>query len=589
MPVQNRTGRDDHAYMECRIRDIHLQGDLNENDGLKSGTLQGQVQLSCIPETGVRLVVEIRVAGGDPMKAQLLRRVFAVTDSVLSFSLPVTGVRRWSAETPVLYEVQLHLTDSGGRGAEVITQQVGFRKIRMEQGVLLVNDRRVRVNGISLPPAVSGQPHESMLQEVRLMKQYNINAVRVQGAVDPYLDMLFDQYGLYVVTDSCCGWQWGDVFSPEGRPLAAAGEMKQLYQSIITTLAAGPKGAPGVGIRVSNDHFFRDLSNVVLEWQVLVNGVPGQRGTVPLLTIGAQQSGVIRLPVKMPVVPGEVLLNITHRLKKAEGLLPSGHVTAVGQLQLRADNTNDILVHPAGELSFTDEGGAFTIAAAATGLNIQFNKQSGWLQHFVVGGRSLLEDSSGLSTSLWKEGVTEPKLQLFSTSTATDIVVVRADYLLPETFCALHVHYTVNARGEIQVEQVLEVDSAQLGSAGASFSPPMLPGFGMQWSLPAGYDSIAYYGRGPQENNMQRPNGTLAGIYRQVVDQPSGGRAGIRWWKITDRQGHGMQVTADSTLLSISASHYTDNVPRARTSVHIDLRQNAPYGNYHYMYKVTPL
>jgi hypothetical protein len=234
-------------------------------------------------------------------------------------------------------------------------------------------------------------------------------------------------------------------------------------------------------------------------------------------------------------------------------------------------------VHPAGELTFTDEGGAFTISALPSGLNVQFNKQTGLLQHFVIGGRSLLEDSLFLSPGLWNEPAREPKLQLFSTSTATDIVVVRADYQIPETFCALHVHYTVNAKGEMQVEQVLEVDSAQLSVAGDTFSHPLLPRFGMRWFLPAGYDSIAYYGPGLQEQAV--------GIYRQIVDQPSGVRTGIRWWKINGGQGHGMQLTADSSQLSIGATRLADG---AKTRLNIDQRLDAPYGNYHYIYKMTP-
>jgi beta-galactosidase len=277
---------------------------------------------------------------------------------------------------------------------------------------------------------------------------------------------------------------------------------------------------------------------------------------------------------------------------------------------------------------------------------MQFNKQTGWLQHYVVGGRSLLEDTLGLTAnfwrsptnydysyslplqlSAWKRATREPRLQLFSTSTSTDFVIVRADYLLPEVKCLLHVHYTVNARGEMQVEEVLEVDSTQVDTVGTGQGPggsPMLPRMGMKWFLPAGYDSVTYYGRGPWENYADRCDGSFVGVYRQTVEellfpyarpQECGNRTDVRWWKITDKQGlHGFMIAADSALLSISALHYfgddlddgdslqrrrmSDLPPRPQVQLNIDHRQmglsgmkpyRLPFGNYHYIYKVTPL
>jgi beta-galactosidase len=648
MPVEDKSREMGVARAAPRIAHFQLQAEVD--DGFRNGVLRGEMQLGSRPEAGMKVMIEVKVADGGQGKTvtPTLRHMFAVTDSMLSFSSPVPGVRLWSAETPVLYDVQVRLTDSAGAGVEVITRQVAFRRISVLDSMLLVNNRRVRIKGISLawPDTVSGQAVSkgSMLEAIRRMKFYNINTVRApHRSFDTDWYALCDQYGLYVVDEANAGLaEDPGIFAQEQHIAPAVGEIKHAYQPVITTLpgpSAASKTLPGFAIRIFNDHSFRDLSHLSLEWKVLVNGVQGQRGVVPMLTVGAQRSGVVRLPVRIPAGAGEVLLDVVYRLKKAEGLLPAGHIVAMDQLPLRPSYAGDIAVHPAGELIFTDEGGTFTISAPATGLHIQFNKQSGWLQHYVVGDRSLLEDTLGLSANFWraptprdyaaglpqqlspwKAAMQEPKLQLFSTSTAADIVVVRADYFLPETFCALHVHYTVNSKGEMQVEQILEVDSAQLSSAGGSFRNPMLPRFGMRWFLPAGYDSVTYYGRGPQENYEDRCRGAMAGIHRQSVDQQffpyappqeCGTRTGIRWWKITGQQGHGLQLTADSTLLSVSALHYFDTdldngdslqqrkaaglKPRPQTQLNIDLRQmgveggfQLPYGNYHYIYKVTP-
>jgi beta-galactosidase/beta-glucuronidase len=619
---------------------VHVGLQTEVDDGLKNGVVRGEVQLSGRPEPGRKVMTEVRIAANGRMKvvSPPLRRAFAVTDSLLSFSAPVAGIRLWSAETPVVYDVQVRLTDSSGAGAAIVTRQVAFRRISFQDSMLLVNNHRVRIKGISLawPDSVSGQTvsERSMLEAIRRLKTNNINTVRApHRSYDAAWYALCDQYGLYVVDDANTGLAEDPGIFSQVLPLASAvGEIKQAYQPVLTSLpapSAASRSLPGVAIRIFNDHAFRDLSHLSLEWKVLVNGVPGQRGIVPMLNVGAQQSALVRLPARTPAGTGEILLDLAYRLKKDEGLLPAGHIVAMDQLPLRQPYAGDIAVHPAGELTFTDEGGTFSVSAPATSLHIQFNKQSGWLQHYVVGDRSLLEDTLGLSAnfwrtptmrdyaaklpqqlSAWKEATREPKLQLFSTSTATDIVVVRADYFLPETFCSLHVHYTINAKGEMQVEQILEVDSAQLSGAGGSFTYPMLPRFGMRWFLPAGYDSVAYYGRGPQENYEDRCRGAFAGIHRQSVEE-CGTRTGVRWWKIIDQQGHGLLLTADSTLLSVSALHYYDTdldngdsvrqrpagvlKPRPQTQLNIDLRQmgiaggyQLPFGNYHYIYKVTP-
>lgn len=253
-------------------------------------------------------------------------------------------------------------------------------------------------------------------------------------------------------------------------------------------------------------------------------------------------------------------------------------IVARDQLRLR-EYVNDLSIHPAGELSFTDEGGTFTITSPATALNMQFNKQTGWLQHFAIGGRLLAEDSSGLVTDLGQSPspAQEPRLQLFSTSTSTELAVVKADYLIPETSFLLHARYTVNAKGEMQVEQILEVDTTQprdttAGQAVVKY-PPL---FGMKWMLPAGMDSILYYGAVPVTDSCLR---TRAGLVRLRADD-TGTWTDIRWWKLADGQGHGLLIAADSSLLRIYARNKQLNIDHPFV--------NGSGDNYHYMYKVTP-
>jgi len=306
----------------------------------------------------------------------------------------------------------------------------------------------------------------------------------------------------------------------------------------------------------------------------MLNGSVVQKGKVPVLTIAPRHSGTIRLPARIPAGPGEVFLNVYYR----QILLQESSTVAWEQLRLR-EYVNDLSIHPAGELSFADEGGTFTITSPATTLNLQFNKQTGWLQHYSMGGRLLVEDSSGLTTDLGQNPspAQEPRLQLFSTSTSTDLAVVKADYLIPETSFLLHARYTVNAKGEMQVEQILEVDTTQprdttAGQAAVKY-PPL---FGMKWILPAGMDSVLYYGAVPVADSCHH---TRAGLQRLRADD-TGTWTDIRWWKLTDGQGHGLLIAADSSLVSIYARNKQLNIDHPFV--------NGGTDNYHYVYKVTP-
>jgi hypothetical protein len=137
----------------------------------------------------------------------------------------------------------------------------------------------------------------------------------------------------------------------------------------------------------------------------------------------------------------------------------------------------------------------------------------------------------------------------------------------------------------------------------------------MEWILPAGYDSIIYYGPG---------NPGWTGLYPEQAATPSplhppsptgiplrdtATRTGIRWWKITGRDGSGLLITADSSLLNLSALHAFDSDATTTTSrqparpqiqLSIDYQPSAipfnhpwpivmPYGSYQYTYKVTPI
>jgi len=635
---------------EKRIVEIRLQPSLDSinnpanPNGLNgpNGLLRVTLRLSGLPSLPLRISAGLKQGSG--LASPSLKKDLPINDSTLSFFFSVPRPKLWSAETPNLYFLSVRLLDSGGRVLDSALLHTGFR-----------NGRPEPLKGIAL--ALS---RKTLLSDLRLLKQFNINTVRIDSAPEEEWYDLCDQYGMYVVEaadPSSAGparafvhrhehpsiliapptlpgdssdsiFSSAMLFTAGGTAYPSAWEIKKRYEPILTRLLR-----PAI-IRVSNEHSFRDLSAFRLEWELTAGGISRQRGSVESLSlVGPRQSKNFQLPLHLPpATTEEWILHLRYRLKKAEGLLPAGYPVASAQFLLKKAAVYETGVNTHGELSFTDEGGVFTISSPA--IRLQFNKQTGWLQHYEVKGISLLEDTSGLRCNFWRpageaalaparrDPSTEgpgsgdtwrsvsaaPRLQLFSTSTSSELVMVRADYELPGVACFLHIRYTINAGGEMQVEQTLDADSTQKG--------PPLPRYGMQWILPPGFDSVTYYGRGPQENYSGRNDYAETGLYRQTVNEQyfpyphpreTGMKTDVRWWKITNGQGRGLLVNADSSLLCMSALHYFDSdldgeeikgqqrttelVPRPQTQLNIDYRQTdrLPYGNYRYAYKITPL
>ena len=119
----------------------------------------------------------------------------------------VESPQKWSAELPVLYTLVLTLKDDKGNVLESRSSKIGFRDIRIQDGVFLVNGKPVKLYGVNRHDhsETGGKTvtHDDMLKDVQLMKQHNFNAVRTcHYPNDPYFYDLCDQYGLYVMDEA---------------------------------------------------------------------------------------------------------------------------------------------------------------------------------------------------------------------------------------------------------------------------------------------------------------------------------------------------------------------------------------------------
>ena len=119
----------------------------------------------------------------------------------------VNNVKTWTAETPYLYTLRLSLVDDKGNTIEQAVQKVGFRHLAIKDGMFLVNGKQVRFRGVNRiefdPYHARVVSEERMLQDIRLMKEANINAVRTaHSPAQPRWYELCDSLGLYVLDEA---------------------------------------------------------------------------------------------------------------------------------------------------------------------------------------------------------------------------------------------------------------------------------------------------------------------------------------------------------------------------------------------------
>ena len=156
------------------------------------------------------LAVALTMKGGAKADLQLMDAeghvVATAKGSTGSCRMEVKEPQKWSAESPYLYTL-LATINNGSKVMEVIPVKVGFRKVELKKGQVLVNGQPVLFKGVNRhemdPDGGYVVSRERMVQDIRLMKQHNINAVRTCHYPDDNLWYdLCDEYGLYVVAEA---------------------------------------------------------------------------------------------------------------------------------------------------------------------------------------------------------------------------------------------------------------------------------------------------------------------------------------------------------------------------------------------------
>jgi beta-galactosidase len=122
-------------------------------------------------------------------------------------SAPVSNPQKWTAETPNLYKLVLVLRDPQGQAVDFESCRVGFRQVEIKDGIILLNGERLVLRGVNRhehhPERGRALTEDDMRAEIKLMKQFNFNAVRTSHYPDdPYWYDLCDEYGIYLVDET---------------------------------------------------------------------------------------------------------------------------------------------------------------------------------------------------------------------------------------------------------------------------------------------------------------------------------------------------------------------------------------------------
>ena len=220
---------------------------------------------------------------------------------------------------------------------------------------------------------------------------------------------------------------------------------------------------------------------------------------------------------------------------------------------------------------------------------------------------------------VWKN----PQRKVKSFEVKDDGAVV--SFELPDVKATLTMTYCLTAEGEVIVRQQLAADKS------AEISPMFR--YGVQLQMPEQYQSIQYYGRGPAENYCDRNSSEFIGYYENKVadeyypyvrPQESGNHTDIRWFRVVDAKGRGLEFYSNAPMEASALNylvadlddgpikektwghHSGDLIERPLTQVHIQQRQMGlgcvnswgawpekpylmPYQDYDFTFAIRPL
>ncbi|MDP4290046.1 MAG: glycoside hydrolase family 2 TIM barrel-domain containing protein, partial [Bacteroidota bacterium] len=345
-------------------------------------------------------------------------------------------------------------------------------------------------------------------------------------------------------------------------------DAKKVQQFIKTKDIDARKGV----VEVFNSWFFRDLSNFTMNWEVTENGKTIAKGKVDDLKIGPRSAERITLPIPANLANDkEMMLNVYYTVKADEPGIPKGYVLATEQIRLN-DYQYTIPAAKGGDGLKLSEN-ADVINVKGSGVAASFNKKEGTLASYSYNGKTIFTEGpkpdfwrplvdndygAGYNKKLkiWRDpGFTVTGCTASRTGDESVKVVIEKSMLNGE---AKYVQtYVIEGNGKMLVSNEMK--------AGATPQPVMLK-FGNHMRLPVDFVTMEWYGRGPGESYNDRKEGNPVGIYSDAIrnlyhpyvrPQESGNHTDVRWAKLMRKDGSGVMIGANETLLNVNALPYS--------------------------------
>lgn len=402
------------------------------------------------------------------------------------------------------------------------------------------------------------------------------------------------------------------LVSADRQPHPAMWEFKHLAQPVAIELLDAKKAR----VRIRNEHDFISLAHLSGHWELLHDGELVRQGKLPALKLAAGESKDLSLAIGARPKDGELHLNLWFVTTRASAYAEKGHDVAWAQLPLR----DNILETTAPTTPPATSGAPVAIHETPGGLTLQageltatYDRATGSLtslrsgRYEVLARGPLLElnraatDNDGLK--LWtgqgqkvlgkwrKLGLIEKPLAHRTTKFAwkanpdgsATVTFVHAASGREQWTDARHTQrHTLHPDGRLVVDNDIRLGAKDLVD---------LPRIGVRLDLAAGYERLAFFGRGPWENYADRKASTLLGVYETtvtgeyvnyVMPQEHGHHTDVHWLELAPARGKRPAIRiegAPTFECNVShftaedlyaAKHTTDLTPRAETIIYLD-------------------
>ncbi|MDQ6421206.1 glycoside hydrolase family 2 TIM barrel-domain containing protein [Paenibacillus sp. LHD-117] len=367
-------------------------------------------------------------------------------------------------------------------------------------------------------------------------------------------------------------------------------EVKKVYQNVRFDAVDLETGI----VSAKNKFLFRSLEDFELVWRIDVNGIAVEEGAAALAA-PAGETEQVALGCKLPSLDGfsdEAVLTVSLRARSAEKWAEAGYEIAFQQFVLPApvreikDSEKLIALNAASDgglqwgglqeisagtdsvvcgvaapatLRVTREEGRLTVTGLSQPFSATFDETNGDLTSYSWSGKERLRSPLAPNfwraytdndrgnkhherCATWREAGKERKLLALGTEEGENAVTVNVRYALPTTNVSfVTLKYTVLDSGEVRVDQTLQ--------PGADL--PEIPEVGVLFEMPACYDRVSWYGKGPMETYWDRQEGGKLGLYEGAVadqlapyirPQESGNKVGVRFAAVTNEFGEGLRL-----------------------------------------------